>query len=304
MSKRSWCAVGLNAVLAACGAGDQAPDSDGAVSVDAGPRCDPAKPFATIRALTELNSSSFEHGADLSPDELEIFFSSKRAGNDEIYRATRTSLADSFGSPELVGVNTSGSETFPRVSRDRLSLYFTRAASTGDVSDLYVASRATPTDPFTFAGAVALASANSAERDTMPYLSGDEQALYFISDRTGFPAATNIFRSVGSGSTFQAPTLVSELSSDSDDSHVVLTHDQLGVYFASDRPGVPGQDIWYASRSSTAEAFGNLTNVAALDTQQVELPQWISADNCVFVFSSDRPGGMGSTDLWTASRPK
>jgi hypothetical protein len=50
------------------------------------------------------------------------------------------------------------------------------------------------------------------------------------------------------------------------------------------------------------DAFGEPTNVAEVNLDDFEFPEWISEDGCRLYFTSRRPGGSGNWDMWIASR--
>jgi hypothetical protein len=76
-------------------------------------------------SLGEPNTAGEENDPTLSVDGLELFFTSTRAGSFDLYRATRSSVAEPFRNVELVAALSSpGDEVGPRLSRDGRTLYF------------------------------------------------------------------------------------------------------------------------------------------------------------------------------------
>jgi hypothetical protein len=81
------------------------------------------------QALVNINSSAFQ-SADgfLSSDGLELYFSSTRAGNSDLYVATRTDLTAAFGEPaalvDLNDKNGASEERMPWLSPSGDQLYF------------------------------------------------------------------------------------------------------------------------------------------------------------------------------------
>src|SRR6185436_16425003 len=109
-------------------------DSGGGGGPDApAARCDPSKPFGTPTKLANVNSAADDVTPSVTADELQLWFSSTRAGGPgaaDIYMATRTSPTADFGSPALVaGVNSAGSETRPSLTADGLTIYIEYRAS-------------------------------------------------------------------------------------------------------------------------------------------------------------------------------
>lgn len=87
--------------------------------------------------VTELNTAFDDRMPNISPDGLEIVFSSTRPadangtpgfGSFDVYVATRASTTEPFSIPVNLGanVNTAGSETRSSISADRKRLYFGR----------------------------------------------------------------------------------------------------------------------------------------------------------------------------------
>jgi len=105
--------------------------------------------FGPAELVPNVNSTVDDGQPNLRHDGLEIFFFSSRAvagaqGGNDIYVATRASLADSWSTPSNLGsnVNSAASETRPSLSWDALTLYFgsTRAGGDGG-SDIYLTTR-------------------------------------------------------------------------------------------------------------------------------------------------------------------
>jgi Tol biopolymer transport system component len=270
-------------------------------TLDAAPaRCDPTKPFGAPVALDALNTSSTEDGASLSPDERTIYFGSDRpggTGKSDLYVATRASRDDFFGGPvAIAGVNTAGNETWPSVTGNGLILY---AGTDGTPFDIAVATRSSTGASF---GALAPVAAldNSAPAQGLgledPYILEDGSAIYFDNRADLYRAAHN------AGGSFDAPVLVpgASINTSAAEQTVVVSPDELTLYFGSNRTGGMGMfDIYVATRGTTSDAFGTPTELAALGSAANEWPTWISPDGCVLYFESDR---AGSSDLFFATR--
>lgn len=86
-----------------------------------------------------LNSTFDDRMPNISPDGLEVVFSSNRAGegNQDVYTASRDHVDDDWSEPELLGpgINTAGDETRASMSMDRKRLYFGRGG------EIYVSER-------------------------------------------------------------------------------------------------------------------------------------------------------------------
>jgi len=108
---------------------------------------------------------------------------------------------------------------------------------------------------------------------------------------------------------FNAPVLVTELETASEDYAARLTHDELTVFFArapSNDAGVAGgagnSDLFMATRASKSAAFDPPVALSTLNTSDGEQDPMPSADALTLFFVSNRPGGQGYADFWTATR--
>lgn len=150
------------------------------------------------------------------------------------------------------------------------------------------------------------------EPGAVPYLGGDASALtacvafdgrvaFFTSARPAYPPA-NVWVSRRAGDGWSAPTrLGPPISSEGDEWEVAIARNGT-LYFSSNRPGGLGDLDIYRSRPvrgeyATAENLGPPVNTAAGD----DLP-YIAPDESYLVFASDRPGGLGSRDLYISFR--
>ena len=104
------------------------------------------------------------------------------------------------------------------------------------------------------------------------------------------------------GKPFNAPQAVTELNSTSDESGLRLSPDLLTAYFSSGRNGE--EHLFSANRSSASAAFGNITQLAAVNqTGAFDSDPSVTADGLTLYFSSTRGGGPDVIDnLMTATR--
>ena len=72
------------------------------------------------------------------------------------------------------------------------------------------------------------------------------------------------------------------------------------IYFTSDRPGgLGGRDMWRAVRADAASAFGTPEPVTELNSSADEQDPWLTQDERVIFFASDRAGNW---EIYQASR--
>lgn len=107
----------------------------------------------------------------------------------------------------------------------------------------------------------------------------------------------------GSFSTFSMPqNLGGVVNSANAEELPVIASSGLSLYFASDRPGLGGRDIWVSQRTTLSAAWGVPQNVGALNSTGNEAPGYISLDGLVMFMNSTRPGGIGGVDIYISTR--
>ena len=124
-------------------------------------------------------------------------------------------------------------------------------------------------------------------------------ALWFSRNRPGGPGGYDIWIARRDGAGWAVATPVS-FNSPGRDFDPAFSRDGRFVFFCSDRPGGIGKDDLYrvavtASGFATPENLGPKVNSAAS-----EYAPMLSPDGRQLLFSSDRPGGAGRHDLYTA----
>jgi len=97
------------------------------------------------------------------------------------------------------------------------------------------------------------------------------------------------------------------INSSFNDQQAALSKDGLSLYFASTRPGTPGSiltDIWVAQRACDECPWGSPVNIGApVNTVQSDAAPALSRDeHWLFLLSTNRPGGAGSSDIWASYR--
>jgi hypothetical protein len=178
--------------------------------------------------------------------------------------------------------------------------------------DLYVSKRASVLDKW--GKPQPLPNVNSVVQDSCPTLSPDEYRLYFVSARPGGCGGQDIYVSRRQDRRddlgWQPPKNLGcqsegHVNSSSRELTLTLFEDETGtevMYFGSDRPGGAGRFDIYESRMRGDDTFGPATLVKELSGSTVEFCPAVRRDGLEIVFCSDRDGGKGNLDLWTASR--
>jgi hypothetical protein len=104
---------------------------------------------------------------------------------------------------------------------------------------------------------------------------------------------------------FGARKRLANLFTTSTERDPTLSHDQLQIWFQSDRGGLGtlgGVDIWTATRASTADDFGAPMPFNAGSSSQDDGRYFLSDDALTYVVSSTRTNTQGGYDLWISHR--
>jgi hypothetical protein len=84
-----------------------------------------------------------------------------------------------------------------------------------------------------------------------------------------------------------------------------ISADGLELYFGrGDRAKGIQMDLWVTTRETTNDAWGTAMSLGeTVNSVAHEDEPAISGDGLTLYFSSNRPGGLGGTDLWVTTRP-
>lgn len=295
-------------------AGPDAADSGGSLEAgnevdggaDAEPPCDLNKPFPPPVPVTNVNSNQDDQDARLSGDGTTMLLASNRnvAGSMgfDLYIATRTP-GQAFTTPVRIpkagggAVGGAGDQTGPSMSPSATTLYFA-TNETGPLR-IHVSTRANDQAAF---GDPGVWSVSTGPNDRDPYAVGND-VVYFASDRTG--GALRVFRVIRANGVWGSPQEQMAFGSQGIALQGVVTPDELTIFFMGRPDSVGSFDIYTARRQNKTAPFPSPTRVDELsDTSSADAPSYISADGCTIYFSSNRPGGLGMQEIWSATRPK
>ncbi len=282
-----------------------------------------AVPASTLaRPLSDWSAAVQEQGINTvaaegcpieSPDGLQLYIASNRSGGtanpdpNDIWVARRSAIGAPWGPLANAGipVNSTAADYCPTpLTGKRLLFVSTRAVSGAcGAGDIYLARRNPAkgwSTPRNLGCALAGAGPNFPTGEFGPSLVETAQGtfLYFSSAGTG--GDQDIYRSEMTGDwTFGPPSVVDELSTDFDDFMPNVRRDGLEVVFNSNRPGGFGmQDIYVATRSSTADAWSAPVNLgAAVNTGGSETRASLSGDGLRLHFGRDG-------DIYVSERSK
>ena len=207
-------------------------------------------------------------------------------------------------------INTPSADQSPALSPDGLSLYFAsdRPGTLGGV-DLWVSRRASHHSPW--GTPVNLGSGiNSSSIESGPNLSPDGHLLFFQSNRPGGQGSNDVYVSrradtdddLGWGPPVNLGPDVNTAAAEIAPWYQQRDADGPTLYFGRG-PSNVFTDIYSAPITRDGHTRGPATLVAELSTSDFNDGRMtVRADGREIVFFSDRPGGLGGTDLWSSTR--
>jgi hypothetical protein len=132
-----------------------------------------------------------------------------------------------------------------------------------------------------------------------PSLSSDALAMYF--SRGSGPKDFYVVRRSDRDSPWDAPTLLTDLSSSQDDTKLTLTADGLVAILSSNRTPATSFDLWEATRDFSAVSFGAPTRTpfAALNTNMNQYDPHVSRDGLRVYYA---PSVSGTQVIHLAAR--
>ena len=156
---------------------------------------------------------------------------------------------------------------------------------------------------------------NSKGREYAPTIGADSLSLFFTSSQGGHGSqdlwvAT---RSDAAGDWSKPENVGAPVNTSACEAHPCLAADELSLYFCDGRgheamPRRPGglgaSDLWVTRRPTLDDPWEEPVNLGpAVNSEHHEHAPFISSDGLTLLFDSDRPGGMGASDIWMATRP-
>jgi hypothetical protein len=122
-----------------------------------------------------------------------------------------------------------------------------------------------------------------------PTLTADLLELFFTSYRDGISTDVYTARRASTDVPFQAPTLVTEVSTPSFETSSAISADGLTLWFGSDRPGGLGDvDIWMSNRPRRDAAWSPPVNLLSLNSPTKDVPRPTGEHNLVMPLASER----------------
>jgi len=215
-----------------------------------------------------------------------------------------------FSAPEPVAeLNTANTDWMPWLSPDGMEIHFASDRVSSPVMyHIYRSVRGCPVQ--TFAVPARVAGINQPPRQFSPCISEDGLTMYFGSERSDGMSDIAIWEvkraavtSPWNGLTQRMlPPPINTASAVEWDGVAQVIRGGLLMYFYTSRWTGNQLDLAKASRASTLQEFGAVQRVNELNTTSHELYPFLTRDEKMIFFMSERPGGRGEADLYVAVR--
>jgi Tol biopolymer transport system component len=269
----------------------------------------------------EINTESSEFCPMLSPDGRYFFFTSRRRGNDDIYWVDAAIIERYRGAApkpprplrgEYLGqtppgmtpvvfapgiVSTGVSELNAAFTPDGDELYFTRRIDDRNTLMMMRREEGGWTPP-------AVARFSGTFSDVDPFISRDGRRLYFSSSRpidgTGASKDSDLwYLERETGGDWGEPVHLDNPNTAGKDDYYTSIADDGMLYFSIFESHGSGGDIFRAQGNE--EGFGPAERVGGgISTEANEHDPFVAPDGSYLIFTSNRPGGYGSADLYVS----
>jgi outer membrane protein OmpA-like peptidoglycan-associated protein len=274
--------------------------------------------FKPVNLGTGVNTYDPEYFPTLTVDQSELLFTRRvsdgRGDSQEDFYVSKD--ADGYwltGDPMPKNINTTFNEGAPTYAPDGKTLIFVgcaieRVGYGGNrrgygSCDLFITQKTGKnwSDPINLPGEV-----NTKNWESQPSLSSDGRTLYFIRGLITGTGGRNkrngdiyVSHLQEDGSWGKAEKLPENINTPYSESSCLIHPDGRTLYFASNgHLGMGGYDL-YMSQLQQDGSWSDPVNLGyPINTHHDENSLLVFADGKLAVFASDRPGGMGSLDLY------
>jgi Concanavalin A-like lectin/glucanases superfamily/WD40-like Beta Propeller Repeat len=227
----------------------------------------------------------------------------------------RLTIEDDWGDPVNLGspANSQYSYWEPSISSDGLSLYFSDGHSPqfgnhlpdglGGQGDIWMITRETVHDAW--GAPVNIGSAVNSQHAVHPSISQDGLSLYFQSHRPGrLGSHCDIMVAIrdSTSDSFGNPVFLKNVNGTVGEWMPGISADSRTLLF-SRATAIGPTELWMAMRATMYDDFGPPVKLPPQIniSSYLNLSPSLSADGQTLYFSSDRPGGVGGSDLWQVS---
>jgi hypothetical protein len=201
----------------------------------------------------------------------------------------------------LIEINTDYHDRAPFLSFDGLTLYFARQDGPGwHYARLYQATRTDNLAPFTSIKEISTLNYSSGHVD-YAWVSADNLRMYYYRTEPGSIRRIKFTKRATIDEEWKPGYNITSLYNLGDVSNPSLTQDELTIVFTGCNipGGLGGYDLWMATRQKKDYAFTNITNLAEINSAELDAHPSISPDGLTLHFDSER---NGTGQLFKATR--
>lgn len=261
----------------------------GDAGADAGGWAPHFSPPTLVQAISDPTAD--DEDPTFTGDLRELYFSSDRAGDSDIWVSRRATPADPWGPPAMVvELSSSGIDRSPSVSLDGLSIWFTtdRELFRGRI---WHSSR--PNTLAAWAPPAPVSELASPNFDSAPSIDAAETTMFFSSIHQNSTTGTDIYASTRTSVSqpWGVPVRVPGLDTPLDEADPFVAQGGLVVFFTLTRPG-QSADLYSSVRRSTDASFPPPWPLSDVNSSYVESDPALSADLLYLMFASSRSNNM------------
>jgi hypothetical protein len=258
----------------------------GDAGLDAGAWAPRFSPPTLVPAISDPTAD--DEDPTFTGDLRELYFSSDRAGNSDIWVSRRASPADPWGTPTMVvELSSSAIDRSPSVSLDGRSIWFTtdRELFRGRI---WHSSR--PSTQSAWAPPAPVSELASPNFDSAPSIDAAETTMFFSSVHQNSSTGTDIYASTRASvaQPWGTPVRVPGLDTTADEADPFVAQGGLVVFFTLTRNGQ--SDLYSSVRRSTDAPFPLPWPLTDVNSPAIDSDPTLSVDLLYLMFASSRSG--------------
>ena len=204
-------------------------------------------PWPTPVPIAAVNSTTAtETTCEVSPDGLELYFSSNRlggSGGQDIYVSTRQNRGDPFGQPMRIPQLASGGDDVTATTFTPSGLVMYLTSTRAGTLDMYRTTRMSRTTPW--AAPMLVTELQTPGTETEPTLTPGETLMVFSGDGPGIRDLYTTSRATAAAP-WETPVPIAELNTGASEEDPWMSPDGRTLVFASNRGG--GYELYISTR--------------------------------------------------------